>query len=171
MLWSTGSRRAGPSSCGSQAPECRLSSCGSRAQLLRDMWDLPGPGLEHTSPALAGRLPVAAPPGKPLNIQILRGILRGYSSARNTCYTVTLLLESTLALTTQAQHPCRWTLSWSLGWGPAAEGAPAQRWPYYSEEQTAEGVVKEQPKSVRENLLFPYMCMLMLDGGTELSLG
>ena len=34
----------------------RLSSCGSRAQLLRGMWDLPRPGLEPASPALAGRL-------------------------------------------------------------------------------------------------------------------
>ena len=33
----------------------RLSSCGSRAQLLRDMWDLPRPGLEPVSPALAGK--------------------------------------------------------------------------------------------------------------------
>ena len=32
----------------------RLSSCGSRAQLLRGMWDLPRPGLEPMSPALAG---------------------------------------------------------------------------------------------------------------------
>ena len=43
----------------------RLSSCGSRAQLLRGMWDLPRPGLEPASPALAGRLPTTAPPGKP----------------------------------------------------------------------------------------------------------
>ena len=28
----------------------RLSSCGSRAQLLRSMWDLPRPGLEPVSP-------------------------------------------------------------------------------------------------------------------------
>ena len=34
----------------------RLSSCGSRAQLLHGMWDLPRPGLEHVSPALAGGL-------------------------------------------------------------------------------------------------------------------
>ena len=34
----------------------RLSNCGSRAQLLRGMWDLPRPGLEPASPALAGRL-------------------------------------------------------------------------------------------------------------------
>ena len=45
----------------------RLSNCGSRAQLLRGMWDLPGPGLEPVSPALAGRLPTTAPPGKPLH--------------------------------------------------------------------------------------------------------
>ena len=42
-----------------------LSSCGSRAQLLRGMWDPPRPGLEPVSPALAGRLSTAAPPGKP----------------------------------------------------------------------------------------------------------
>ena len=51
LLRSTGSRRAG--------------NCGSRAQLLRGMWDLPRPGLEPVSPALAGRLPTTAPPGKP----------------------------------------------------------------------------------------------------------
>ena len=43
----------------------RLSSCGSRAQLFRGMWDLPRPGLEPVSPALAGRLSTTAPPGKP----------------------------------------------------------------------------------------------------------
>ena len=44
---------------------CRLSSCGSRAQLPRGMWDLPRPGFEPVSPALAGRLSTTAPPGKP----------------------------------------------------------------------------------------------------------
>ena len=42
---------------------CRLSSCGSQVQLLRGMWDLPRPGLEPVSPALAGRFSTA-PPGK-----------------------------------------------------------------------------------------------------------
>ena len=42
----------------------RLSSCGSRAQLLCSMWDLPRPGLEPVSPALAGRFSTTAPPGK-----------------------------------------------------------------------------------------------------------
>ena len=43
----------------------RLSNCGSRAQLLRGMRDPPRPGPEPTSPALAGRVPTTAPPGKP----------------------------------------------------------------------------------------------------------
>ena len=43
----------------------RLSSCGSRAQLLRGMCDLPRPGLEPVSPALAGRFSTTVPPGKP----------------------------------------------------------------------------------------------------------
>ena len=43
----------------------RLSNCGSRAQLLCSMWDLPRPGHEPVSPALAGRFSTTAPPGKP----------------------------------------------------------------------------------------------------------
>ena len=45
----------------------RLSNCGSWAQPLRGMWDLPRPGLEPVSPALAGRFSTTAPPGKPFN--------------------------------------------------------------------------------------------------------
>ena len=50
----------------------RLSSCGSRAWLLRGMWDLPRPGLEPVSPALAGRFSTTAPPGKPPIFSFLR---------------------------------------------------------------------------------------------------
>ena len=64
LLQSTGSRHAGFSSCGLRAPERRGSSCGARAQLLRGMWDLPGPGLEPVFPALAGGFLTTAPPGK-----------------------------------------------------------------------------------------------------------
>ena len=53
LLWSTGSRRAG------------FCSCGARALLLRGMWDLPGPGLEPVSLALAGGFLTTVPPGKP----------------------------------------------------------------------------------------------------------
>ena len=73
-------RRAGPLLIAVRGPltiaaslvaERRLSSCGSRAQLLRGMWDLPRPGLEPLSPALAGRLSTTAPPGKPRYLEIL----------------------------------------------------------------------------------------------------
>ena len=50
----------------------RLSNCGSRAQLLRGMWDPPRPGLEPVSPALAGRFSTTAPPGKPLSFYFNR---------------------------------------------------------------------------------------------------
>ena len=45
----------------------RLSSCGSRLQPLRGMWDPHRPGFEPMSPALAGRHSTTAPPGKPEN--------------------------------------------------------------------------------------------------------
>ena len=51
-------------SCGSWALEHRLSSCGARAYLLHGMWDLPGPGFEPMSPALAGGFLTTVPPGK-----------------------------------------------------------------------------------------------------------
>ena len=54
----------GLSSCGSRALDCRLGSCGTWAQLLYSMWDLPRPGLEPVSPALAGGVLTSAPPGK-----------------------------------------------------------------------------------------------------------
>ena len=49
----------------------RLSSCGSQAQLLRGTWDPPRPGLEPVHPALAGRFPTTAPPGKPPDLFFL----------------------------------------------------------------------------------------------------
>ena len=51
LLWSTGSRRTG-----SVVVARGLSSCGARAQLLCSMGNLPRPGLEPVSPALAGGL-------------------------------------------------------------------------------------------------------------------
>ncbi|XP_059873844.1 transmembrane protein 25 isoform X11 [Delphinus delphis] len=50
----------------------RLSSHRSRAQPLRGMWDLPGPGHEPASPATAGELSTTAPPGKPMYVFILK---------------------------------------------------------------------------------------------------
>ena len=50
--WALG--RVSYSSCCSQAPEHRLSSCGTRPQLLQGRWHLPGSGIEPASPPLAG---------------------------------------------------------------------------------------------------------------------
>ena len=57
----------------------RLSSCGSRAQPPRGMWDPPRPGLEPVSPALAGRLSTTASPGKPACVFLNYGFLRVYA--------------------------------------------------------------------------------------------
>ena len=46
------------------------------------MWDLPRPGLEPMSPALAGRFSTTAPPGKPLNLffKIFIGVYLVYNA-------------------------------------------------------------------------------------------
>ena len=52
------------SSHGSQALECWLSIDSAPVLLLHGMWDLPGPGMEPDSPALAGRFLTTGPPGR-----------------------------------------------------------------------------------------------------------
>ena len=52
-------------SCGAQAAEHKLS-CGVWAYLLLSIQELPGPGTEPGSPALAGRFFTTEVPGKPL---------------------------------------------------------------------------------------------------------
>ena len=54
-----------------------------RAQLLRGMWDLPRPGLEPVSPALAGRLSTTAPPGKPTSTVFNTPFTNGAIEAQN----------------------------------------------------------------------------------------
>lgn len=52
-------------SCSKQALEQGLSSCDTRAYLLCGTCDLPQPGIEHMSPALAGGFFTPEPPRKP----------------------------------------------------------------------------------------------------------
>ena len=47
------------------------------------MWDLPGPGLEPMSPALAGGFLTTVPPGKSLHSLILNYLLRTLFSLYN----------------------------------------------------------------------------------------
>ena len=72
----------------------RLSSCGLRAQLLRGMWDLPRPGLEPVSPALAGRFSTTAPPGKPSFLKFLSIYIRiiSHSSFVYFCISITNII-------------------------------------------------------------------------------
>ena len=46
------------------APEHSLGSCGAQAQLPRNMWNLPRPGIEPMSPAFLGRLLTTGAAGK-----------------------------------------------------------------------------------------------------------
>ena len=64
LLRSTGSRCRGFSTCSSQVLECRLRSCGTRAQLLQSMWNLYRPGIKPEFPALAGGFLSIVLPGK-----------------------------------------------------------------------------------------------------------
>ena len=64
----------------------RLSNCGSRAYLLRGMWNLPRPGLEPVSPALAGRFLTTAPPGKPETPVFLNTIFEFHCFGKRTVH-------------------------------------------------------------------------------------
>ena len=63
--WASAAAAPGLNSCGSQAPEHKPNSCGTGAQLLQGMWDLPGSEIELLSLALAGGFFTSEPPGKP----------------------------------------------------------------------------------------------------------
>ena len=73
----------------------RLSNCGPWDQLLRGMWDLPRPGLEPVSPALAGRFLTTAPPGKPtiLFFNVPRHIRNLHHSHKEVSETLTGMLS------------------------------------------------------------------------------
>ena len=47
------------------------------------MWDLPGPGLEPVSPALAGGFLTTVPPGKPQDILLDFYIMLGGSEIKD----------------------------------------------------------------------------------------
>ena len=55
----------GLNSCGSQAVEERLNSCGARASLLRGMWNLLRSEIKSMSLALAGGFFTTESPGSP----------------------------------------------------------------------------------------------------------
>ena len=64
--WASVAVAHGLSSCSSSGSRARLSTCGTRTQLLQSVWDPPRSGIQPTSSALAGRLSTTVPPEKPL---------------------------------------------------------------------------------------------------------
>ena len=68
---------------GSQPLEHRLGRCGARAWLFQGTWDLPGPGIEHVSPALAGRFFTTKPPGKPNMCTLILIVCLAFSHKMN----------------------------------------------------------------------------------------
>ena len=62
--WDSAVTARGLSSCSSCTLEHRLKCCGTRAQLLLCMWDLPGSEIEFMSPTLEGRFFTTEPPEK-----------------------------------------------------------------------------------------------------------
>ena len=105
----------------------RLSSCGSRAQLLHGLWDLPRPGLEPVSPALAGRFSTTAPPGKPWKSVFLKISIGGLNEHR---WLKAIVLSRMFVLW------CNWHIwamrewgIWTTGqWGPGWEEAGEAGW-------------------------------------------
>ena len=77
---------AGPSSCRAQALGALASMvvvggfsfCSTGAELSPGMWDLPGPGIEPMSPALAGGFFTTEPPGKPSQAFYTLRLLRSH---------------------------------------------------------------------------------------------
>ena len=63
VAWASVVMARGLSCRGLWVLERRLSSCGTRAWLLRGMWDPPRAGLEPVPPALAGGFLTTVPPG------------------------------------------------------------------------------------------------------------
>ena len=68
LLLRSGCSGRGPRSCRAWALGHRLGSLGTQAQLRQDLWDLPGPGKEPMSPALAGGFFTMSHQGSPPDI-------------------------------------------------------------------------------------------------------
>ena len=63
-MWASVAAACGLSSCGLQALESGLNSCGTWALLFRGMWKCPSPGIKPMSPALVAGFLSTEPPGK-----------------------------------------------------------------------------------------------------------
>ena len=85
VTWASIVAAWGLSGCSSRDPEHRLSSCHEWAQLLHGTWDLPGSGIEPTSPALRDGFFTIEPPGKPLDILKASNTASACTKVRHVC--------------------------------------------------------------------------------------
>ena len=116
---------SGSSCCRAWALEHRLSGCGAWTWSLRDMSDLPGPGIEPASPALTCGLFTTGPPGQSshwfLNAiyrRLMQTLLPGLANFSVTEQRVNIaepvklslvqLLSSAFVPWEQPQVPCKW---------------------------------------------------------------
>ena len=119
---------AAPPVAGHRLQTCRLSNCGPWAQLLRGMWDLPRPGLEPVSPALAGRFSTTAPPGKPFFFfLILKKFIFGCVGSSLLCVGFSLVVVSRGYSSLQCTGLSLWwlLLLWAQALGTQASVAVA----------------------------------------------
>lgn len=61
---------------GARPLRSRLSDCGTQVKLPHSRWNLPRPGIEHMSSALADRPPTPGPPGKSCNLHFKTQVMR-----------------------------------------------------------------------------------------------
>ena len=127
----------------------RLSSCGSQAQLLRGMWDLPRPGLEPVSPALAGRFSTTAPPGKP-------EIPHFWRKSPTTPFVVNCSLANlSYWLLNREFHGCVTITSGRVFPHSFWRSVPRETWEYNSGEKLEEEVTPEQLRTTATSSGWP----------------
>ena len=116
--------------CGAWALEHKFSSHGTRAWLLRGLWNLPRAGIEPVSPALAGGFLTTGSPGK--SSVLLKG-LPGHRPSQSLFWFFSLHTKGlSYRPRTQALSLCPWLSEREMwekmgaGQGRAGEKSPVQ---------------------------------------------
>ena len=110
-------------SCGSQAPEHRLCSRGTRASSIHGTWDPPRSGIKPASPTLAGGFFDPEPPGKPhdstrLSLTSAHATLSPSSVAQQPAHPLQASVATPLK-PSSSQCPCRIN--------PSLHGSPSSK--------------------------------------------
>ena len=114
---------------GSRTLERRLNSSGARAQLLPGMWDLPGPGIEPTSPSLASGFITTETSGKPIFIYLMNTSIihvanihafSGYYIPEHHCWTREIQINKTWYLPRVTSNAGNLSCSWYVHFYPSS---------------------------------------------------